>query len=68
MAGRSSGGIEVRSGQQSVQQEKGREEVRKATGRLKAGNTPGVDGIILEMLKCGGEAVVKWMLYICNLA
>ena len=36
--------------------------------RLKVRKAPGIDGITAEMLKYGGDAVVEWMLLICNLA
>ena len=43
-------------------------EVKKALQKLKGGKSPGVDGITAEMLKYGGEMVVKWMHLICTLA
>ncbi len=36
--------------------------------KLKVGKVPGLDGITAEMLKCGGEIVVDWMMWICNIA
>ena len=54
-----------RLGQQHTISER---EVRKSMRRLKGGKSPGVDGITTEMLKFGGEMVVKWMHLICSLA
>ncbi len=41
-------------------------EVEKAIARLKCGKAAGMDGITAEMLKYGGDAVVEWMLLICE--
>ncbi len=35
---------------------------------MKVGKASGPDGITAEMLKYGGEIVVDWMMWICNLA
>ncbi len=35
---------------------------------MKVGKAPDPDGITAEMLKYGGEVVVDWMMWICNLA
>ncbi len=43
-------------------------EVMEAIRKLKLGKAPSVDGITAEMLKFGGEIVVDWMAWICNLA
>ncbi len=44
----------------------GRLEVEEAIARLKCGKAAGMDGITAEMLKYGGDAVVEWMLLICE--
>ncbi len=50
------------------QMEIGRAEVEKAMARLKCGKAAGMDGITAEMLKYGADAVVEWMLLICEQA
>ncbi len=45
-----------------------RSEIIEVMRKLKLGKTPGPDGITAEMLKCGGEIDVDWMMWICNLA
>ncbi len=45
-----------------------RSEVMEAIRKLKLGKAPDSDGITAEMLKYGGEIVVDWMMWICNLA
>ena len=42
------------------------EDVRKAMKKLKGGESPGVDGITSEMLKCGGECLLEWLRRVCN--
>ena len=42
------------------------EEVRAAIRSLKNYKSPGMDGISPEMLKGGGDTVVKWMCNLCN--
>ena len=42
------------------------EDVRKAVKKLKGGKSPGVDGIISEMLKCGGECLLEWLRRVYN--
>ncbi len=44
----------------------GRLEVEGAIARLKCGKAAGMDGITAEMLKYGGDAVVEWMLLMCE--
>ncbi len=53
-----------------MQREIGRRtlEVEEAIARLKCGKLTGMDGITAEMLKYGGDAVVEWMLLICERA
>ncbi len=41
-------------------------EVERAIERLKCGKVTGMDGITAEMVKYGGDAVVKWMLLKCE--
>ena len=41
------------------------EDVRKAVEKLKRGESPGVDGITSEMLKCGGECLLEWLRRVC---
>ena len=43
------------------------EEVRRCVKRLKTRNAPGVCGVMPEMLKAGGEVVVKWLVKLFNL-
>ncbi len=43
-------------------------EVERAIARLKCGKAAGIAGITAEMLKYGGDAVVEWMLLICDYA
>ena len=38
-----------------------KEEVRRSVRRLKMRKAPGIGGIVPEMLKAGGEAMVEWM-------
>ena len=42
------------------------EDVRKAVKKLNGGKSPGVDGIISEMLKCDGECLLEWLRRVCN--
>ncbi len=39
----------------------------EAIRKLKLGKAPGSDGLTAEMLIYGGEIVVDWMVWICNL-
>ncbi len=59
-------GIEAGRGWVPIQREIGRVEVEKAIARLKCGKAAGMDGITAEILKYGGDAVVEWMLLICE--
>ena len=61
-------GTEAGRGRVPSQREIGRSEVEKAKARVKCGKTTGMDGITAEMLKYGGDAVVEWMLLICERA
>ncbi len=51
-----------------MQREISRLEIQKAIARLKCGKAAGMDGITAEMMKYGGDAVVDWMLLICERA
>ncbi len=42
--------------------------ILEAIRKLKLGIAPSTDGIIAKMLKYGGEIVIDWMVWICNLA
>ncbi len=59
-------GIEAGRGRVPIHREIGRVEVEKVIARLKCGKAAGMDGITAEMLKYGGDAVVEWMLLICE--
>ncbi len=61
-------GIEAGRGRVPMQREIGRLEVEGAIARFKCGKAAGMDGITAEMLKYGGDAVVEWMLLICERA
>ena len=39
---------------------------RKAVKKLQGGKSPGVDGITSEMLKCGCECLLEWLMRACN--
>ena len=43
------------------------EEVRRGVKRLKMRKAPGVCGVMPEMLKAGGEVVVKWLVMLFNM-
>ncbi len=43
-------------------------EVEKAIGKMKCGKAAVIDGITPEMVKHGGDAVIKWLTIICDLA
>ncbi len=43
-------------------------EVESDIARLKCGKAPGMDGITAEMLKYGDDAVVEWLLLLCERA
>ncbi len=43
-------------------------EVERAIARLECGRAVGMDGITAEMLKYGGDAVVEWMVLLCDCA
>ncbi len=49
-----------------MQREINRLEIQKAIVRLKCGKAAGMDRVTAEMIKYGGDAVVEWMLLICE--
>ncbi len=59
-------GIEAGRGQVPMQREIDRLEVERTVARLKCGKVAGVDGITAKMWKYEGDAVVGWMLLICE--
>ncbi len=61
-------GIEAGRGRVPIQRKIGRAEVEKALARLKCGKAAGMDGITADMLKYGDDAVVEWMLLMCEQA
>ncbi len=61
-------GIEAGRGRLPIQREIGRAEIEKVIAKLKCAKAAGMDGITAEMLKYGGDAVVEWMLLICEQA
>ena len=60
------GGVEVPVMGEVNEREITREEVERALKDTKAGKAPGVDGVRAEMLKEGGETVVKWLVRLFN--
>ncbi len=61
-------GIKIHEERPHTQGRLERSEIMEAIRKLKLGKAPGSDGITAEMLKYGGEIVVDWMVWICNLA
>ncbi len=53
-------------GRVSMQREIDRSEIWKAIAKLKCGKVTGMDGITAEMMKYEGDAVVEWMLLMCE--
>ena len=37
---------------------------KETLGNVKIGKAPDIDGITGERVRCGGDAVVEWMLWI----
>lgn len=64
----SSIGIEAGGKRVGMQEGINRKEVEKVMARLKSGKAAGIDGVIAEMLKFGGEVIADWMFWICDLA
>ncbi len=61
-------GIKIHDKRPHTQGRLEQSEIMEAIRKLKLGKAPGLDGIIAEMLKYGGEIVIDWMVWICNLA
>ncbi len=61
-------GIKIHEEQPHAQGRLERGEIVEAIKKLKLGKAFGSDGITAEMLKYGGEIIVDWMVWICNLA
>ncbi len=61
-------GIKIHEERPHTQGRLKQSEVMEAIRKLKLGKAPGMDGITAEMLKFGGEIVVDWKVWICNLA
>ncbi len=61
-------GIKIHEERPHTQGRVEQSEIMEAIRKLKLGKAPGLDGITAEMLKYGGEIVVDWMMWICNLA
>ncbi len=61
-------GIKIQKEQPHTQGRLEQSEVIEVIMTLKVGKAPSPDGITAEMLKHGGEIVVDWMMWICNLA
>ncbi len=61
-------GIKIHDERPHTQGTLERSEIMEAIRKLKSGKAPGPDGVTAEMLKYGGEIVIDWMVWICNLA
>ncbi len=61
-------GIKIHDERPHTQGKLERSEIMGAKRKLKLGKAPGPDGKTAEMLKYGGEMVIDWMVWICNLA
>lgn len=42
------------------------EEVQEAVREMKAGKAPGLDGCVVECLKCGGVKIIEWLVRVLN--
>ena len=60
------GGGRMPRGERSMNEVIGRGEVKAAIKRLKAGKSAGLDGIVGECIKSGGETVVEWLVRVFN--
>ena len=59
--------LEEREFEEGLSEEITEEEIRRAIARLKRGKAAGVCGIQGEMLKAGGDTVVRWLHIIFNI-
>ena len=59
--------LEEREIEEGLSEEITEEEIRRAIARLKRGKAAGVCGIQGEMLKAGGDTVVRWLHIIFNI-
>ena len=59
--------LEEREMEEGLSEEITEEEIRRAIARLKRGKAAGVCGIQGEMLKAGGDTVVRWLHIIFNI-
>ena len=60
------GGGRMPRGERSMNEVIGSGEVKAAIKRLKAGKSAGLDGIVGECIKSGGETVVEWLVRVFN--
>ncbi len=60
-------GIKVHEERPQTQGKLERSGIMEAVRKLKLGKAPGSDGITAEMLNYGGEIVVDWIVWMCNL-
>lgn len=61
-------GVQIVIGWPHPQEEVERSEMGEAVKKFKTGRACGIDSIAADMLKYEGDAVLEWMLRICNLA
>ncbi len=61
-------GIKIHEERPHTQGRLERSDIMEAIRKLKFCKASGPDDITAEILKCGGEIVIDWMVWICNLA
>ena len=66
-AGLTESGVGVKNELANGELEISVEDIRKAVKKLKGGKSPRVDGVISEMLKCGGECLLEWLRRVCDI-